>query len=291
MVPSDAKLLEAVSQKPQNMTKENWNFLCSLRFGLVVFSAPLGEMASLPYQVGEGDLDGDLVRQHCLLSLLLYWYVFTCLTFDSYHGTYDTLSIKQYLCVFGKKILKSLDESANSPAKQELRVRLEPSSSAAKNKKQEASTETPPTEPPSSSWLSVAQDTLLNLTLAATSSALTGKLYSQCNKKIDEKSFAHRDARLLSRAYKDSLDGKKHKIAIGLPSHLRDEIPTTLRGLVELNNSPSATDNGDDDYDGTEAEDGSNCGADAESDRFDDSGADGLESCSSMDTDSEEYYY
>ncbi len=196
--------------------------------------------------------------------------------------------------MFGKKILKSLDESM-SQAKQELRVRLEPSSSAAKNKdkEQEASTETPPTEPPSSSWLSVAQDTLLNLKLAATSSALTGRLYSQCNKKIDEKSFAHRDAWLLSRAYKDSLDAKKHSLAIGLPSHLRDEIPTTLRGLIEINNSPSATDNGGGggDDDGTEAEDGSNCDADSERDLLDDSRADGLESSSSMDTDSEEYYY
>jgi hypothetical protein len=197
--------------------------------------------------------------------------------------------------VFGKKILKSLNEST-SPAKEELRVRLQPSSSAAKNKdkEQEASTETPPTEPPSSSWLSVAQDTLLNLKLAATSSALTGKLYSQCNKTIDKLSFAHRDARLLSRAYKDSLDAKKHSLSIGLPSHLRDEVPTTLRGLIEINNSPSATDNGDDDDDdddGAEAEDGSNCDADSDRDLLDDSRADGLESSSSMDTDSEEYYY
>ena len=62
LVPSDAKLLEVVGEKPQNMTKENWNHLCSLRFGTVVFSAPLDGMPSLPYQVGEGDLDGDLVR-------------------------------------------------------------------------------------------------------------------------------------------------------------------------------------------------------------------------------------
>ena len=144
-----------------------------------------------------------------------------------------------------------------------------------------------------SSWLGDAQKTFLDMNHLATSSALTGKLYSQCNKKIDEKSFAHRDARLLSRAYKDSLDAKKHSLAIGLPPDLRNEIKETkLRGLIEINSSPSATDNGDDDYDGTEAEDdGSNCDADAESDLFDDSGADGLESCSSMDTDSEEYYY
>ena len=87
---------------------------------------------------------------------------------------------------------------------------------------------------------------------------------------------------------------KKHDLTIALPAELRNGIKDKrLRGLIEIDSSPSATDNGDDDYDGTEAaeDDGSNCDADVESDLFDDSGADGLESCSSMDTDSEEYYY
>jgi len=265
LVPSDAKLVEVVNERPSSMTTENWNFLCSLRFGLVVFSAPLGEMTPLPFQVGEGDLDGDL-----------------------------------YLCVFGKKILKSLDGS-ESPAKNELRVRLEPgpTSSGATENAEQASTEAPPTEPSSSSWLSVAQDTLLNLELAATSSALTGRLYGQCNKTIDKHGFAHRDAWLLSRAYKDSLDVKKHSLNIALPPDLRDKIPATLRGLIEINNSQSTTDNGDvlgatiNDVDGggEEAEDNeSNCDAVAERDLLDDSGADGLASCC-MDTDSEEYYF
>ena len=71
LVPSDAKLLEVVHKKPSSMTKENWNFLCSFRFGTVVFSAPLNGMPPLPCQVGEGDLDGDLVRfTHVLLYLL-----------------------------------------------------------------------------------------------------------------------------------------------------------------------------------------------------------------------------
>ena len=144
-----------------------------------------------------------------------------------------------------------------------------------------------------SSWLGDAQKTFLDMNHLATSSALVGQLYTECNKKIDEHGFAHPKSRALSRAYKDSLDVKKHSLTIALPEDLRNEIKDKkLRGLIEINNSPSATDNGDDDYDGTEAEDdGSNCDADAERDLLDDSRADGLESSSSMDTDSEEYNY
>ncbi len=97
MVPGDAKLLEVVGEKPADMTNENWKFLCSLRFGLVVFSAPLGEMASLPYQVGEGDLDGDLVRQHCLLSLsrICIW-MFSLVSLSI--PTYNALLYSTYAC-------------------------------------------------------------------------------------------------------------------------------------------------------------------------------------------------
>ena len=60
LVPSDAKLLEVVGQKPQKMSSENWEHLCSFGFGILVF--PQEGVPSLPYQIAEGDLDGDLVR-------------------------------------------------------------------------------------------------------------------------------------------------------------------------------------------------------------------------------------
>ena len=153
-------------------------------------------------------------------------------------------------------ILKSLDRS-KSRAKDELRVCLEPtstSSSATENAVEQVSTEDSSTED-SSSWLIDAQKKFLDLSHLATSSALVGQLYSECNKKIDEHGFAHPKSRALSRAYKDSLYVKKHDLTISLPPELRNEIKDKrLRGLIEINNSPSATDNGDDDYDGTEAE-------------------------------------
>lgn len=226
LVPSDAKLLEVVHKKPSSMTQENWNFLCSFRFGTVVFSAPLNGMPPLPCQVGEGDLDGDLVRfTHVLLYLLGTPFVFshriTPLS-QPWPSTY------QYLCVFAPMILKSLDRS-KSRAKNELRVCLEPTLSSTPS----SATENLP-EDSSSSWLIDAQKKFLDLSHLATSSALVGRLYTDCNKKIDEHGFGHPKARALSRAYKDSLDVKKHSLTIALPPDLRNDIKDKkLREMIQ----------------------------------------------------------
>ena len=62
LLPSDAKLLEVVGQKPPKMSSANWKHLRSLGFGIVVFPGSQDGVPSLPHQVAEGDLDGDLVR-------------------------------------------------------------------------------------------------------------------------------------------------------------------------------------------------------------------------------------
>ena len=72
LVPSDAKLLEVVGQKPLEMSSENWKHLCGLGFGIVVFPAPQEGMPSLPYQIAEGDLDGDLVRMLVACVIILF---------------------------------------------------------------------------------------------------------------------------------------------------------------------------------------------------------------------------
>ena len=80
-----------------------------------------------------------------------------------------------------------------------------------------------------------AQKKFLDLGHLATSSALVGRLYTDCNKKIDEHGFAHPKVRHLSRAYKDSLDAKKHNLTISLPPELRNEIKDKkLRDMVKI---------------------------------------------------------
>mmetsp|Transcript_63294 Transcript_63294/g.74096 ORF Transcript_63294/g.74096 Transcript_63294/m.74096 type:complete len:445 (+) Transcript_63294:2-1336(+) len=56
----DGLLLPVISEKPSAMSEENWNFICNMHFGLIMFASPLdqGDM-SLPEQIACGDLDGD----------------------------------------------------------------------------------------------------------------------------------------------------------------------------------------------------------------------------------------
>ena len=155
-------------------------------------------------------------------------------------------------------ILKSLNES-KSRAKKELRVRLpstingvlsrEDRSTAIVN---EATNDDPPTESTESSslsWLRDAQTKFLDLPLMASFSALTGQLFKICNDKIDANNFAHREVSLLSRAYKDSLDSKKHSLTISLPAELRKKVNKDLRRLIqdapETNGVQNSTDNDD----------------------------------------------
>ena len=175
----------------------------------------------------------------------------------SHRMVYDrTPSTSQYLCVFAPMILKSLDES-KSRAKKELQVRLPSTGNRVLSRKDRSfttinqatnnSTPIDSTEPGSSSWLSDAQTKILDLRLMANFSALTGQLFKICNDKIDANNFAHSEVRLLSRAYKDSLDSKKHSLTISLPSELRKKINKDLRGLIqnapETNDGQASTDN------------------------------------------------
>ena len=82
-------------------------------------------------------------------------------------------------------------------------------------------------------WLFDSQKIFLDLAVMAESNSLTGKLYGLCNKKIDEHGFTHHDVKVLSRAYKDSLDSKKHRLTIRLPPELRKEMPSSLWHLLD----------------------------------------------------------
>jgi hypothetical protein len=57
--PCDGLILPVVSSKPDDMAKRDWQFLCSLPFGAIVFANALHEEPSLPSICSNGDLDGD----------------------------------------------------------------------------------------------------------------------------------------------------------------------------------------------------------------------------------------
>ena len=57
--PGDGKILKTVTSKPKGMSDNDWDFLISMPYGLIVFG-PSQKSTSLPVQVADGDLDGDL---------------------------------------------------------------------------------------------------------------------------------------------------------------------------------------------------------------------------------------
>lgn len=95
----------------------------------------------------------------------------------------------------------------------------------------------------SPTWLSEAQQSILDLTRLQHSAALTGKLYGLCTRTADEskEGFFSRDARAFARAYKDSLDMMKHCRPISLPHHLHQKVPVNIRGLLRNSGSTTCT--------------------------------------------------
>jgi hypothetical protein len=57
---SDGITLSLVKEKPPSMSTRSWDFLCSMKFGAVVFgNPPPGGGLALPERIAQGDLDGD----------------------------------------------------------------------------------------------------------------------------------------------------------------------------------------------------------------------------------------
>ncbi len=59
---SDALVLPILSERPPNMSPEDWDFLKNLHFGCIIFSnrGDAQYFRSLPQLIADGDLDGDL---------------------------------------------------------------------------------------------------------------------------------------------------------------------------------------------------------------------------------------
>ena len=56
----DAMILPVITTKPEQMSDEDWEHLCSLSFGAIMFSSPgQNDSTSLPGRINDSDLDGD----------------------------------------------------------------------------------------------------------------------------------------------------------------------------------------------------------------------------------------
>jgi hypothetical protein len=95
----------------------------------------------------------------------------------------------------------------------------------------------------SNDWLSEAQDVMLDADRYRQINLLTGKLYSASCKVADEsEDFMHDKVAIqLARAYKLSLDLQKHGGRLRVPASVRERIDKSLHGLLEDDESSSAS--------------------------------------------------
>jgi len=190
--PSDAHVLPVVNSKPKIMPKNDWEYLCSFPFGLVIFATPKnGKSVPLPVLVGEGDLDGD--------SYFVCWDDKILSHFNKEDVQH---TMKRNNCYDESKSSGCLDNKENRGASSIIG---------------------------SSNWLEAAQNEMLAISRLDAMGRLIGKTYTECCKYAD---IYHEDARAFSRAYKDALDSQKHGGKVYLPSHLHENIPPVLREFV-----------------------------------------------------------
>jgi hypothetical protein len=57
--PSDGRLIPVTKKKPSGMSANDWEWLNSLPFGIVIFASPKDDKKPLPELIAGGDLDGD----------------------------------------------------------------------------------------------------------------------------------------------------------------------------------------------------------------------------------------
>jgi len=57
--PTNAKLVSVIGSKPREMSKDDWDMLCTYKFGTIIFPRSKEGSVPLPCVIADGDLDGD----------------------------------------------------------------------------------------------------------------------------------------------------------------------------------------------------------------------------------------
>ncbi|KAL3765869.1 hypothetical protein ACHAWU_005402 [Discostella pseudostelligera] len=196
LAPTDAKMVSVVGSKPEEMSMDDWNILCSYGFGTIIFPQSLVSMACI---IADGDLDGD-----------------------DYFVLWDERLIRQ---------LSHCKDERTSKARALLhKLELPKKVQHSVNKATEFS---PITD---SEWLSKAQDLMLDFPMQLIASDMVSKLYNLCveaSKRDDDSvDLCDEDAVAYASAYKDAMDVQKHGGQIYLPQHLHINLPKGSRHIL-----------------------------------------------------------
>ncbi|KAL3822159.1 hypothetical protein ACHAXA_011704 [Cyclostephanos tholiformis] len=184
------------------MSNDDWDMLCSYRFGTIIFPRSKEGSTPLPCVIADGDLDGD-----------------------------------DYFVMWDEKIMNCLihsDDKPTSKARRQL-FKLELPAGVVKT----VVKETKFAKSSDSKWLSKAQDKMLDFPEQRAATQLVGKLYKLCRQASERPRGAFdlfdKDAIAYARAYKDSMDIQKHGGVINLPQRLHENLPKAQQQILSSN--------------------------------------------------------
>ena len=196
---TDGKMIPVITQKPDGMSEEEFDWLQSLAFGAIIFAFPREGCKPLPELIANGDLDGD-----------------------------------RYFVCWEEEIISNIQaetlEDVLIDSVQDQTGNTIPANS------NEISQDDKNLEESSEDWFRSAQDYMIaNLTNDV--DMLISKLYNLSEKFADEdkeRSIRNPDAEACADAYYEALDHGKHGTKINLPRHLHEKIPERLRPLLSV---------------------------------------------------------
>jgi hypothetical protein len=178
----DGILLRNVRSKPKDMPQASWDFLCSMPFGMLVFSNFSKHASkSLPEQVNDGDLDGDL-----------------------------------YMCYWDEKVLDWISNAKAAVIPEQSKCSGNVLKAANRKKAQSSSAVS------NRGWFAKVQDNLADVGQLRSFDRLTKKLHTAYKKAQKEASYDPDDETtlILGQAFKNSIDLRKHGGKVGLPADL-----------------------------------------------------------------------
>jgi len=188
--PTDAKLVSVIGSKPREMSKDDWDMLCTYKFGTIIIPRSKEGSVPLPCVIADGDLDGDP-----------YFVMWDKKIMEHLYHSNDKLTLK------ARRELLKLEMPADTQPSVVKKTKF--------------------TNDVDSNWLSKAQGKILNFPRQRAIAQLVGKLWGLCLKSSERPcgiDLFDKDAIAYAKAYKNALDVQKHGGTVYLPGRLHEKL-------------------------------------------------------------------
>jgi hypothetical protein len=196
---TDGRMMKVVTERPTTMPNEDFEYLQSMPFGVIIFAFPRNGMKPMPEMIAGGDLDGDRYFVCWERNILKY---------------VQAEPMIETPCEAKKEVKDFRNEFKISTVVGDTVNSLE----AEKD------------------WFQLAKERMANTTLHDIGQ-LIGSLCNASNKAADadqERFMKNPDAEAFADAYYQALENGKHGTKIVLPKHLHDKLPKHLQQYLSV---------------------------------------------------------